>query len=181
MRKIVRMTLVAGGVMSAFGAQAEQGWRGLPYREDGFRFQPSLALTGSQFNPRRGPLGNAWGVDLNFNCALLQSPANRIRTHIQISRSKRDGVTVMSYELSPRYTVPLNYGFSVGAGPSVATLRVSARDSGADLVAVGVAAGVNLRIGDYYAGMDFRAHDTNSRHGVNYDSFTYGFKTGVNF
>lgn len=61
----------------------------------------------------------AYGVEMNFNCGLIQSPDNRIRTHLSISRVDGNSYDATIIELSPRYTVPLSHGFSIGAGPSL--------------------------------------------------------------
>jgi hypothetical protein len=109
-----------------------QGWQILPIVNDpGYKAEVSLAVTGNLVQPDQGGSLNAWGLDLNMNCGLIQSPDKRIRTHVNFTRSNKNGVQGTGFELSPRYTAPvLNApGLSLGFGPSIGVFRAEA-DSG---------------------------------------------------
>jgi hypothetical protein len=112
---------------------------------------------------------------------LLQVPQNRMRTHINIGSKNEDDVSVNSFELSPRYTVPLGQGLSIGVGPSLAVYRLSGRGYEETLLAGGVAAGINYRSGALFLGADVRFHDTEKKQGADFDNWTVGVKVGVNF
>jgi hypothetical protein len=183
---MIRTRLLAPAALAVFtlcapAAHAE-GWQFLPLLNDpSFKLEPTVALTGARVDPKQGATSNAWGLDLNFNCGLLQSPDKRMRTHINLTSSDEQGVKTTGFELSPRYTVPMAGGFSVGVGPSLALFKVEAAGLSRTLSGLGAALGVNFRAGAYYAGADLRVHATGAKDGVDYDPTTLGFKVGVNF
>lgn len=178
----MKKILVAAALLSVATLSSAQTWRFFPALKDGqFKFAPTVALTGNAVNPDDGPSARAYGLELNFNCGLIQSPDNAIRTYAQISRSSKNGVKATAFELSPRYTLPLGNGLSVGAGPALSVVKLSGDVDGRTLYGVGAAAGVDFRIGDYYAGADLRMNDTFKRSGVDYDHVALGLKVGINF
>lgn len=176
-----KMVIAASLAAMSVAAHAE-GWRFAPgFTEHGFRFDPSLAGTVNYVDPKDHSSDTGLGVDLNFNCGLIQDPQNRIRTHLQFGRTSKGDLTANAFELSPRYTVPLNGGFSVGVGPSVAMYQVEMPGYDKNLFGYGVAAGVNFRSGTWYFGADARYHNTQSKGGANFDNLTLGVKAGINF
>jgi len=180
MKKIAALSLLAA-VLAAPAAQAAEGLTFLPITKPGFQFAPTVALTINSTDPAHGPSADAWGVDVNFNCGLVQTADRRMRTHLNISQSDTHGVKVTGYELSPRYTVPFGDGMSAGVGPSLAMFTI---DSGASTTqyGIGLAAGVNYRQGKFYAGADLRIHSTGSTSGfAAYDPTSLGLKVGINF
>lgn len=182
--KNLALAAVLTSAMLASSASMAEGWRVLPISSDSnFKFEPTLALTVNHVDPDESAqnTATAYGIDLNFNCGLIQDPQNRMRTHLNISRSDKDGLEVMAYELSPRYTVPLGNGVSIGAGPSLAIFNLESAGYSENHFGIGLAAGVNYRAGKFFAGADVRYHDTNTHRGVDYDAVTVGAKVGFNF
>lgn len=180
MKKTLLAALIASSLVSPIASA--QGWRFLPILSDkSMKFEPTVAFTLSQVDPDGAKTATAYGVDFNFNCGLIQDPQNRMRTHLNISQSDEAGLEVTAYELSPRYTVPVGNGLSLGAGPSLAIFSVQSATRDQNLFAVGVAAGLNYRSGSFYAGADVRYHDTSAKNGVQYDNLTLGAKVGLNF
>ncbi|PXW92356.1 hypothetical protein C7444_12530 [Sphaerotilus hippei] len=179
--RLTRTASLAAALLAATAAQAA-GWQWLPmFNDPGYRAEPSLAITGNRVLPDTGPTANAFGLEFNANCGLVQSPDQRIRTHVNLSRTDKSGVKVTALELSPRYTVPLGGGLSVGVGPSVGAFQVSTPGLDRTLLGLGAAAGVNFRAGMLYTGFDVRYHATTSRDGVDHDPLTFGAKVGINF
>ncbi|MFM2054594.1 MAG: hypothetical protein RL456_2631 [Pseudomonadota bacterium] len=167
---------------SALPALAADGWQWLPALNDpAWRADASLAVTGQRVMPGSGPDANAWGLEFAMQCGLLQSPDRRIRTHLNLGRSSENGTTVRAFELSPRYTVPLADGLSLGAGPSLGLFRVSQGGTSRTLPGLGAAAGVGYRVGMFHAGFDLRVHATPRRGGLDHDPVTLGAKVGVQF
>jgi hypothetical protein len=176
-----KMMIAASLAALSVSTQAE-GWRfATGFTEQGYKFDPSLAGTVNYVDPNDYSSDTGFGVDFNFNCALIQDPQNRIRTHLQFGRVSDSGLKANAFELSPRYTVPLSGGFSIGVGPSLAMYQVELPGYDKNLYGVGVAAGVNFRSGALFLGADARYHDTQSKSGVNFDNLTLGVKAGVNF
>ena len=181
-RNRLAVALALASLTLAGTAQAD-GIRFFPGHEPGFKFEPTLAVTGgvTRAAGARDDSMGVVGIDLNMNCGLFQTPANRIRTHVQINHNDESGVKATSFELSPRYTLPLGGGFSIGAGPALAMVRV---DTGADnrnLFGYGAVAGLNFRAGMFYAGTDIRYLNTNERDRTQFENWTWLAKVGVNF
>lgn len=177
------ITLAATLATLSFAAAAADGWRFAPGLTDkGMKFAPSLAITANRVEPDSGSGKNAWGLDFNFNCGLIQDPNNRIRTHLNYSRVDEGGLKVHAFELSPRYMVPIAAGLSMGAGPSLAAYGVKA-GGGYDhtLYGIGAAAGIVYRTGNLFVGADVRYHVTQTKGSRDFDNLTAGIKVGVNF
>jgi hypothetical protein len=169
-------------LMATLAAPAHAGeWTFLPILKPGYKAAPSLALTINSNDSSSQPAADALGLDFNFNCGLIQSPDQRIRTHFNLSQSDKSGTKVTGYELSPRYTIPFGAGMSAGFGPSLAAFSVDQGATSTTLYGAGVAAGVNYRAGMLFAGADLRIHSTGTKNGVDYSPTTLGLKIGVNF
>jgi hypothetical protein len=179
MKKIILATTL---VTLSLAASAD-GWRFAPALIDkNLKFEPSLAITANRVDPRSGSGENAYGLDFNFNCGLIQDPNNRIRTHVNYGRISENGLKVHAFELSPRYMVPVAQGLSIGAGPSLAAYQVKS-GGGYDetLYGIGVAGGVNYRAGALFVGADVRYHATQTERSADFDNWTAGVKVGINF
>lgn len=181
-QRLIATTALSLGTLLAGAAQA-QSWQFLPMLNDpAFKLEPTIALTGSRVMPSQGGDANAWGVDINVNCGLVQSPDRRIRTHINLTRSDETGIKTTGFELSPRYTMPLPVaGLSLGVGPSLAAFKVESAGTSQTLTGIGAAADLNFRSGSFYAGADLRAHATGEKSGVDTDPVTLGVKVGFSF
>ena len=174
--------LAALVITAAPAARAADGWQWLPALNDpAWKPDATLALTGSRIDPDPGRGVNAWGLELAMQCGLVQTPDRRVRTHLNYSHGSRDGTTYDTMTLSPRYTVPLGDGLSVGAGPSLGLFRVDAPTAARTLPGLGVAAGVNWRIGSLLTGIDLSWHSTRARAGLDQDPLTVAAKVGFSF
>lgn len=181
MKKTLALIALLG---TATLAQAGDGWTFLPILNDpSLKLEPTLALSVDRLDPRTGGVsaGTATGLELNFNCGLIQSPGNRIRTALKLHRFSETGLKATTMELSPRYTVPLAQGLALGAGPSLAAARVRAGGRDATQWGAGLALGLDWRAGALYAGADLRWHDMRQKAGVDVDHTSIGLKLGVNF
>jgi hypothetical protein len=176
--KKLTLALALLGATTLAGAQS---WRFLPITDPGYPLKPTLALTFNRVSPYDAPDASAWGVDFNFNSGLIQSPDNRMRTHLQVHRSDEEGVKATVFELSPRYTWPLGESFSAGFGPSLTALRTRAAGVSRTFTGLGLAGGVNWNLGRVYVGADLRWHNTTRKSGVDYDGTALGLKAGINF
>jgi hypothetical protein len=178
----MKKTALALALLATSTLASAQSWRLLPVFEVDHRFEPTLALSVGTVDPDGAPpSATQIGLQLSFNCGLIQSPDNRIRSYFQINRSDKHGLQATAYELSPRYLLPLGQSFSIGAGPSLTAVHLSGNGTNKTLYGLGLAAGLDWRSGPFYAGADLRMHNTSSRGGVDYDSTTFGVKIGVNF
>lgn len=171
----------AAAVASISTAAMAEGWRFAPITEPGFKMEPTLAATVGSVKPKDGESATAVGLDFNFNCGLLQSPDNRMRTHLSFSRVDEASYEATNIELSPRYTVPIGEGLSAGVGPSLGVVSLDVGGNEERLFAVGLAGGVNYRMGAFYAGADLRLQRTREKNGFDYDNWAATAKLGINF
>lgn len=180
----MKKVLLAVALSSLSVAATAESWKFAPLTDAGFTFEPTIAATAGSVKPNGGSSATAYGLELNFNCGLIQSPDNQIRTHFSVSRVDEDDYDATVVELSPRYTVPLADGFSIGIGPSLGAVRLNPAASGIDketMFAYGLVAGLNYRAGAFYAGLDLGVRRTNEKDGIDYDSRGATLKVGFNF
>ena len=75
----MKKTLLAVVLSSLSVAAMAENWKFAPGLTDsGFKFQPTIAATVSSVKPQGGSSATAYGLDMNFNCGLIQ-PKNFIR------------------------------------------------------------------------------------------------------
>ncbi len=173
----VTLALLAGAAAAHAGE-----WQFLPaLKNPNYKPDLAVALTGSRVLPDTGPNANAFGLEVSAHCGLLQTPDDRLRTHVNLSRTDKNGTKVTAFELSPRYTIPLAQGLSVGVGPSLGAFSVDTPARDKTLFGIGAAVGLNYRSGVLYTGVDLRYHATSERDGIDHDPMTIGAKIGVNF
>lgn len=183
--KLKKVTATLAVLSLAFAATAShaEGLTFLPGLQSGFKYEPTLAITGGVMNADAANDDSiaVYGLDFNMNCGLFQTADNRIRTHIQINHVDDSGVKSTSFELSPRYTFPIGSGFSVGVGPAIALVSVDNGDNDKNLFGYGAVAGVNFRSGALYAGADVRYLNTTESNDVEFENVALLAKIGINF
>lgn len=174
--------LVAGLALGTTASHAD-GLKFFPGLQSGFKYEPSLALTAGVMSASAANDDSmfVYGLDLNMNCGLIQTPDNRIRTHVQINHTDQSGMKATSFELSPRYTVPLGGGFSVGAGPVLGAAMADNGRTDKTLFAYGAVVGANYRKGMYYSGLDLRYLNTSESAGLGFENWALIAKVGINF
>jgi hypothetical protein len=180
--RLATTLLVASLALGATASHAD-GLKFFPGMESGFKFEPSLAITAGVMSAAATNNDSmfVYGLDFNMNCGLIQTPDNRIRTHIQINHVDESGMKSTSFELSPRYTVPLGSGFSVGAGPVLALVMADNGLTDKNLFGYGGVVGANYRKGMYYSGLDLRYLNTTESNNLSFENWTLMAKVGINF
>lgn len=181
--KSLATTLTLATLALAGTAAHADGLTFFPIFKPGFKLEPTVAVSGGvvRSNAGKDDSMGVYGIDFNMNCGLIQTPENRIRTHVQINRSDESGFKATTLELSPRYTLPVGGGVSIGAGPVLGVAMVDSGRSDKNLFAYGAAAGVNFRSGMLYAGADLRYLNTSERNSVDYENWALLAKVGINF
>jgi hypothetical protein len=181
----MKKLLLAALISSLSAAVLAVGLKFAPVRSDpAFKFAPTLAATVGTVKPNGESGETAYGLELNFNCGMLQTADNRIRTHLSLSHIDDNNYDATLIELSPRYTLPLASGWSLGVGPSLGAARVDPDGAGGDrqtYFAYGLVGGVNYRLGALYAGLDLGVRQTNEKNHPDFDSRYATLKVGVNF
>lgn len=180
--RLVAVLLVAGLTLTATSSHAES-LRFLPGLQSGYEFAPTLAVAAgvASVSDSRHDADFVYGLDFNFNCLLVQTPENRMRTHLQLNHTGNSGWKSTALELSPRYTLPVAEGFAVGAGPVLALVFADNGPADRSLFGVGLVGGVEFRQGRFYTGADLRYLETIERRRVDFDNWALLAKVGVNF
>ena len=160
-----------------------EGLKFIPVLDSGFKFAPTLAVSAGAMNVRDGrdDIDFVYGLDFNFNCLLFQTPENRMRTHVQINHADNADVKSTSFELAPRYTLPIGSGFAFDLGPVFALVLADNGLADKDLFGYGAVGGLEFRKGVYYSGIDLRYLATNKRDNIQFENWVLLAKAGVNF
>ncbi|MDP2880411.1 MAG: hypothetical protein Q8N89_02390 [Azonexus sp.] len=176
-------TLLVAGLTLGTTASHADGLKFFPGLDKGFKAEPSLAISAGVMSASATNDDSmfVYGLDFNMNCGLIQTPDNRIRTHVQINRTDESGMKATSFELSPRYTLPVGNGFSVGAGPVLGMVMADNGRTDKNLFGYGAVVGANYRKGLYYSGLDLRYLNTTERDGVGFENWALLAKVGINF
>lgn len=176
-------TLFAVGITLGTTTSHADGLKFLPGLQADFKAEPSIALSAGVTVTSASSSDSLfiYGLDLNMNCGLIQTPENRIRTHVQINHVGESGMKSTSFEISPRYTVPVGSGFSVGAGPVVALVKADFGYFDKDLFGYGAVLGANYRQGIYYSGLDLRYLKLSEVNSVSLENWAVLAKVGINF
>jgi hypothetical protein len=176
-------TLLAAGLLLGASASQADGLKFFPGLQAGFKAEPSVALSaGVMGSPATSNDSMfVYGLDFNMNCGLIQTPDNRIRTHVQINHTDESGMKATSFELSPRYTLPVGSGFSVGAGPVLGLVMADNGRTDKNLFGYGAVVGANYRKGMYYSGLDLRYLNTSDSNGLSFENWALLAKVGINF
>jgi hypothetical protein len=180
--RLASTLLVTSLALGATASHAD-GLKFFPGLESGFKFEPSLAITAGVMSAAATNNDSmfVYGIDFNMNCGLIQTSDNRIRTHIQINHTDESGMKATSFELSPRYTVPLGSGFSIGAGPVLGVVLADNGRNDKSLFGYGAVVGANYRKGMYYSGLDLRYLNTSESDNVSFENWALMAKVGINF
>lgn len=177
-------TLTAIALAAGVSAAHADGLRFLPGLDSGFKFEPTVALTGGIANApaAKDDAVGIYGLEIGMNCGLLQTPDNRIRTQLQFNHVDQSGLKATSVELSPRYTLPLSGGFAFGLGPTLAWVNADRGLGSKDLFGYGASAGFSFRKGHYFSGLDLRYLNTADRNSnANFENVMLQAKVGYAF
>lgn len=183
LKRLVPFLLAAALSLTATASHAE-GFRLFPGFQSGFTFEPTLAVSAGVVNVPDAQDHDAdfvYGLDFNFNCLLMQTPENRMRTHLQVNHTDNSGLTSTSFELSPRYTLPVGGGFALGVGPVLALVLADNGPVDKNLFGYGAVGGLEYRNGILYSGIDVRYLETAKRGAVEFDNWALLAKLGINF
>ena len=189
MRRIIPNTVLSVALAAASGATWAQGWEPFAGGNPDYRAEPTLAFIGGTQDPDFDDAGSdgIYGVELSFNCPLLQPPTNRIRQQVSLTGYDEDGLEMTSLELNPHYVVPIARGLEFGFGPGVALIDAEAGGDDETLWGVQAGASLHYRAGDLFAGAEYRYQITTEedfgnagRGDEDVDNSRFLLKAGIN-
>lgn len=180
----MKKSLFALALLGSASLAGAQDWTFFPIANDpGFKLEPGIALMVDSVDPdvSGASRSNASGVEFSFNCGMVQTADKRIRTSLKLHHSKEGRLDATAVELSPRYMLPVGGGFFVGAGPSLAVVRLKDAGVAKTLMGAGAAIGAEWRSNEWFVGADLRWHDLSRKNGISYDHSSIGFHAGMRF
>ncbi len=176
MKKQILATVV-GALFFSANVNAE-GWKLFAGKDAGFVLEPTASIMLGMMKPKEGDSGKILGVEMSFNCPLLQPPTNKIRQQISFAQYDENGAKLSSIEINPHYVVEVYPGLSIGAGPGVGYVLVDA--SGVDNAFAGqLGASVHYNVSKrFFVGGDMRYQLTDNS---DINNSRMALKLGVSF
>lgn len=140
-------------------ALAASDWKFLPIADKGYAPNFVASVTGGIMDPQHVGSGDAWGLELAFNCGLVQTPTGVVRTKLSVNKFDKAGLDLTTVELNPRWTIPVAKDLTFGIGPGIGWVKA---DSGrnVDMFAWQAGADLDYRIGQLNLGLGARWQDT---------------------
>ncbi len=185
--KTIKST-IAASLFIAASAQASEGqWRWFPGLDSQYQAQTSLALIGGSADVDLSgqDSDSLYGIEASFNCPLLQTPANRIRQQVSLTRFDADGLDITALEINPHYVVPVADGLEAGFGPGFGAAKVSVAGSDETVLGVQLGASLHYRRGAMFVGAEARYQWTTEENfgagDIAIDNSRILLKAGVNF
>lgn len=152
---------VGGAALALAAASASAGeWQFLPILKDGYKPDLVLSAVGGSLDPQGAAADTYLGLELAMNCGLFQTPSGVVRTKISYGGYDHDGLEYRSFEVNPRWTVPLAQNLSFGIGPGIGYVRTEVGGRDTDLFAWQVGADLDYRLGRVSFGLGLRWQDT---------------------
>jgi len=168
---------------------ADKGWRILAGMEEDFVHETTASIIAGALGPKdngTGDAGLAYGVELSFNCPLLQPPTNKIRQQVSFLQYSDGDSTIQSVQINPHYVVEVAPKLWLGGGPGFGYVRADVAKKTANLVAAQVGASAGYSIDKIFIGAEARYQLTQNSHvGSGKDNGAHNWQTivkvGYNF
>ena len=158
--KNARILLTAVTLAAATAPAFAGDWKFLPILDKDYRPNFVASVTGGMLDPKHGSSDTALGLELAMNCGLFQTPTGVVRTKLSWNRYDKDGVTLNTVELNPRWTIPVAQNLTFGVGPGIGYVKADAGGRTTDLFAWQAGADLDYRIGQVNLGLGARWQDT---------------------
>jgi len=156
MHKKVIITLIAS--LFSVTSYAENGWRFFAGMEDDFKHETttSVLLGGLGPNSSVGDTGLSYGLEISFNCPLLQPPSNKIRQQVSALRYKDGDSTIQTIQINPHYVVEVIPNLWMGGGPGIGYVRARVNKITSNMVAGQLGASLHYNIEKIFIGAEAR-------------------------
>ena len=140
-------------------ALAASDWKFLPVADKGYAPAFVASVTGGIMDPQHVGSGDAWGLELAFNCGLVQTPTGVVRTKLSVNKFDKAGLELTTVELNPRWTIPVAKDLTFGVGPGIGWVKADGGRN-VDMFAWQAGADLDYRIGQLNLGLGARWQDT---------------------
>lgn len=181
------LAIAVGSLVFSMSANAEgKGWNWLAGADDRFVAEPTASILLGSMKPKDGNSGSVTGIELSFNCPLLQPPTNKIRQQLSFAQYDEGGTEVSSIEINPHYVVEVSPGLLVGGGPGLGYISVDTAAKDTNMLALQFGGSVHYSVSDsVFVGGEARYQLTEdddiggSVQGL--DNWRIALKAGINF
>jgi len=172
--------------LAASGAMAADSWKTMPVSDAGYKPDFTLSVLGGYMHPRNAKGSGVFGAELDFNCLLLQPPSGIIRSQLSIHQFDHGGLTLTTYELSPRWTTEIDKNLTLGIGPGIGYVDAELAGQTKGMWAGQLGGDLNYRMGNMTLGLTGRWQlTTNTQVAAGYkkneDNVLLEAKVGYNF
>lgn len=186
MKKKVLAIALGSLFISANASAADGEWNWFAGADDDYVMEPTASLLVGSMKPKDGSSGSISGIELSFNCPLVQPPTNKIRQQISYAKYDEAGTEVTTIEINPHYVVETSPGLSIGAGPGLGYVSVDTPAKDESMLAIQLGASVHYNASDvFFVGGEARyqiTQDENLGGSVEgLDNWRVALKAGMNF
>lgn len=150
-------TLLVVAMLAPASAQAE-GWNFLPYQDEDWSADLTLAATGGLMDPEVDGVDSdtAFGAQLSMNCPWFEPPQGNIRQQFNYTQYDEDSLEIRSLELNPHYYLGTG-NLTFGIGPGLGYVWVDGGGSASDSMWAGqISADLEYRRGRLFVGIGTR-------------------------
>jgi len=172
-------------------AEDEKGWTVLPYQNSDFDPHFTVALATGIMDPYVSgdfDAGAINGLVLSLNCPWFQPPTGTIRQVFNYNIYDEDNLEIKTFEMNPRYFIPVSPSFQVGFGPGVGYVTIAPKNSAeAHVLSFQVGADLDYRNKNLFAGISARYMMTQEAkfggrtHESDVDNLAIQLRVGYNF
>ena len=137
---------------------ADKGWRLFAGMEEGFVHEASLSVLLGAMGPdsKIGDSGFAHGVELSFNCPLIQPPTNKIRQQVSVTSYSDGDSDIKTVQINPHYVIEVMPKLWVGGGPGIGYVRADVNNVTSNMVAAQVGGSISYSIKKVFLGAEAR-------------------------
>ena len=185
MRPSIINSLIGLSLATASVATRAEDFKFLPVRDANYKPDITLSVAGGRLNGTPAGSGNYTGVELAFNCLLIQPPSGVIRSKISYGQFDHNGLKLNTFEINPRWTMSVDKNLTFGVGPGIGLVKADVTGKATSMAAFQVGADLDYRIGALNLGLGARWQDTRNKdiapgvHGAN--NTLVQAKIGFNF
>lgn len=158
--RTARTAIAAMSLIGMTGSATAGEWKFLPILDKDYKPEMTLSLIGGLLDPKEADRDTFAGLELAMNCGLFQTPSGVVRTKISFARFDHDGYDYRTFEVNPRWTVPIAQNLSFGIGPGIGYVKTKVGSRDTEMFAWQIGADLDYRIGQINLGLGARWQDT---------------------
>ncbi len=185
MKKRVLAVAVSALMVSAAASAEGNGWNWFAGLDDDYVMAPTVSLVAGHmsFDDDSGSIA---GIELSFNCPLLQPPTNKIRQQLSVVQYDEPGLEVTSIEINPHYVAEVSPGLFLGGGPGLGYMSVDTAGGDDSVLGIQLGGSVHYSVSDtFFLGGEARYQITQDAEfgnaKVEMDNWRVALKAGVSF